>query len=888
MADQWASTEDFAPTPVGSGGWSSTEDHAPQPEQTSGPITRFASNLWNKSIGSMIPLLKRAMGTEELDKAYESAKSGNYAEAGNTLANWAGPIYNPLKAPGERVATAVAQPMIQGAKDRVEQIQHAAQALKEGRLEDAVTHGMTAIFPERTEQVQKAVQAVKDGHAPDALAHIAAAIVGGEDAATMANSAEQMRGGDVAGGIGSAIAPAVNTGLAVIGGLEAPESSAATPMATTPEAAFAAEHKFPIPRSVEANNKVVSGLESHLSNALGSSGVMREAADATRQGLSRIGGELADKVAPVTTPQIAGEALQDSAASRNAAIEAAKSEQDQMLAEKGEKVADTISPTPATPETAGAGAAGTLKATEKAHGAGASAAYQRLADIENSPENLKTVKTGEKASPEVDKWAQALANKNYADLSPEDQARVNSTMKTVGLKPTIDTTADIALPVDMRPVKQSLQTVYDQLKSTMPIAQQQASRGLKAIENIINGDDYVSASTADTNLGAVKAIEREAPNDKTTFLARKAIDAFSPAVDAAISSAGPEAADALQQGRALTRAKYATRDTFEQLPTEPVQIYRTLTAPSDTNINLLRDVKAKAPQSIPAIGRAMVQGLMDDAHTSGIEKGARSWAKIGDATKLELLGTHEKVAAVDSYFNTAKELNASPVPAGMEGAGPPVKAEPVAAYSRLVQPKDTAITALKEAAQAYPETIPKIARAKIDELIQMATEGNKPGTAESAWKALGQNTKEILYPNPLMRKQLDDFFSTARKTAEAIDRNTSKTAYVQTAKETVNVFIKEAAKALAGKGVSAATLGAYPAMNYALAKILTSPGGAMKLGAAFNLAAKASLTGAEALQLSALTKQIMQTAGVEQKQIQAAPLSIPTDSKTPVSANSTR
>lgn len=737
--------------------------------------------------------------------------------------------------------------------------------------------------------LQRAEDSYKAGDYSGAAAHGLHYILNGVPGvgAALDEAGDQAKNGDIGGAVGKTLGLATN----LIAGAKAPELAGkladvmpqyadaikgrVIPPPATPEGAFAAAHDIPVPASVNSGNKFTSAVESHLANSMGSSGVMAKAADASKEALARTGSEIADQVAPLATPETAGESLQAGAEARQAAIPEAQAAQDAALAQKGQEVAQAVSSTAATPETAGAGTASALQATEKAHGAAANDAYSRLREIENDPANLKQVQVGTKENPELDKLANTLTGKGITDLSPEDAQKVRNVAKNFGVNPdATPVTQDLALPVDMRPVKTSLQPVYDELKRTMPIAQQQASRGLKAIENIINGDDHVSASTADTNLGAVKAIEREAPNDKTTFLARKAIDAFSPAVDAAISGAGTDATDALAQGRALTKAKYATRDTFEQLPTEPVQIYRTLTAPGDANISLLRDVKAKAPQSIPAVGRAMVQGLMDEAQSSGVSRAASAWDKIGDATKLELLGTPDKVAMVDKYFETAKDLGSSPIPAGSIAPGPAVPGEPVRAYSRLVQDKDVAIQALRDAAQTTPEAVPQIARAKLQEIINMATEQGKPGTAASSWQKLGPSTKEILYPDPVMRQQLDDFFSTARKVSEAIDRNTSRTAYVGEAAKTIHVI-----KDLLSGTASVASAGTYPAVNYALAKILTTPGAAFKLTKAMNLAGKAALTAADTAQIAALTSQALKSAGIDAKQLEAPAASLATDHK---------
>lgn len=812
MADQWASTADHVvPSTQDSGGWASTQDHSPAVDTSLGHriASGFKAGLGlsedKGALAGALDTLKQVSGYNAYHDVVNQWEQGNHAQAAASL----------VKAAFSNPATQAGEGMVQASK---KQFDKATTAVKEGRFADALIHGSAAI-------------AVPLSPTADA----AEKLESGDYAGAFTQMGTNIGSMFIPGMVGKVLPKVLPAALAERMGVEA---ALPGPAPLTPEGAFAASHDIPIPRSVETGSKVASATESHLANALGGSGVMKKAATATREGLSRAGARIAEQAGPEATPQSAGEALQAGAESRASAVEEAKAAQDAAIAQRGQDIATEVHPTPQTPESAGVGVAGELTAAEKAAGKGASDSYSRLRDIEADPANTKTITVGNRTVPT-----------GVVDAS------WNAITRTEPI------TKDIALPVDMRPVKTSLQPVYDELKRTMPVAQQQASRGLRAIENIINGDDYVSASTADTNLGAVKAIEREAPNDKTTFLARKAIDAFSPAVDKAISSAGPEAADALNQGRALTRAKYATRDTFEQLPDEPVRIYRTLTAPGDANINLLRDVKAKAPGSIPALGRAMIQGLMDDAQASGISKAANAWGQLGDATKLELLGDADKVSTVDKYFKTASDLESSPVPAGMEGPGSAVAEEPVRAYSRLVQGKDVAINALKEAAQTNPASVPLVARAKLQEIIDMATapEGEaKPGTALSAWNNMGDATKELLYPDPMLRKQVGDLLSTAKKSADAIDRNTSKTAYVNEAGKLMHA----SASLLAGKVAAAGTLGIYPALNYALAKYITSPGGAYKLARAISLAGKATaLTGAESAQISATANEISRASG---------------------------
>lgn len=558
-------------------------------------VSRFASNLWDKSIGSMIPMLKRAVGYEELDKAHEAIKNGDYANAGSSLFNWA------TGTPATRIADTVIDSAKATGQHVYDEAANAGKALKEGRLEDAVVHGATALFPTRADQVKKAVDAVKAGHAPDAIAHIAAAASGDEDAATMANSAEQMRSGDVAGGLGSALGPVVNAGLAAAGGAVPGESAVAlrpvsSGLTAEEQAAvnFAHERGIPLSAATETGNKFVQSAQKVAASQPLGAGVSKAASEATRDALVKTGQSLVE--------------------------------------------------IPTTEEAAGNSVASALEAKRASHAAGAREAYSRLEQIENDPTNTQTVKTGERT-----------INTGVLDESGNPVTRTESITK------------DIAVPVDMTPVIKSLRPIYDKLSEELPIAQRQASPGFTAIKNIVEGDTMVPASVAEANLGAVKQIQRETVSPKSKFLAGQAVDAMRPVVDDAVSAAGDDAISALREGRALTKAKYATQATIDQLPTEPVKLFNKLTANEDTNINLLRDVQSKAPGSMPALGRAVLQGLVDSATAS---EGARpgtaftNWNKIGDATKQILFPDPVARKGIDNFFTLAKKVAENPNPSG--------------------------------------------------------------------------------------------------------------------------------------------------------------------------------------------------------------------------------
>lgn len=291
-----------------------------------------------------------------------------------------------------------------------------------------------------------------------------------------------------------------------------------------------------------------------------------------------------------------------------------------------------------SPETAGAGVASKLSGLSKKQGAGAFKAYGQLEQIENDPANLaKLVKK----------------NADTGQFEPNP----------------------IATPVNMKAAKAAVVPIIARLEQEMPLAQQQSSRGLLALRNIAGMDDIVPASVADQNLSALKQLQRESVHPKTQFLVNQAVNAVAPAVDAGVAKAGPLATAALNEGRALTKAKYATDATLEQLNTEPVRLFKQLTTPGDTSINLLRDVQSKTPDALPAVGRAYLEGLFESATKAEGVPGSQAttalsqWNKLGDATKRALYPNPALRNNLDNFFNLAKKVSENPNPSGSATVG---------------------------------------------------------------------------------------------------------------------------------------------------------------------------------------------------------------------------
>jgi hypothetical protein len=174
----------------------------------------------------------------------------------------------------------------------------------------------------------------------------------------------------------------------------------------------------------------------------------------------------------------------------------------------------------------------------------------------------------------------------------------------------------------------------------------------------------VPLADADRDLSALKTLAREQGG-----LAKRAVAEYGKAVTKASEAGSPEVAQSLNAGRAATVAKYKTLDVLgDVLKTneEPVQAFRRLTAPKDTNINLLRRVQQQAPAAMKDLGRAYLEDLMSQATAEGsFDKSARlsaEWNKLGSQTKQALFPG--MVDDLDRFFLLAKRLNFNPNPSG--------------------------------------------------------------------------------------------------------------------------------------------------------------------------------------------------------------------------------
>jgi hypothetical protein len=213
-----------------------------------------------------------------------------------------------------------------------------------------------------------------------------------------------------------------------------------------------------------------------------------------------------------------------------------------------------------------------------------------------------------------------------------------------------------------------MRPIYERLLRQMPVAQREASRGLLALENIVNGPDHMALSDADASLGAIKSLARsELPDVKTVSqgVAASAVTSLERAVMAKAKQLGPDAVNALNAGRTATILRHAAQDVLDTLAEEPVRTYQGAVTSRDAGIANLREVVQLAPQSARQIGRAWIDTALDKATAEGgFDQAAGLWAdwqRLGPETKSIIFG-QSLTNDLDKFFLLGKKLAEQPTP----------------------------------------------------------------------------------------------------------------------------------------------------------------------------------------------------------------------------------
>ncbi len=474
---------------------------------------------------------------------------------------------------------------------------------------------------------------------------------------------------------------------------------------------FGAERGIPIDAGTASGNRFVRSVQGLADHSPIGSVIAERAKAGTNEGLARVGGELADAVHPSpATPESAGAALQGDTRrlvqtfDQQADEAYGKLREIESLNGPAEVASYQGHHVPPTPESGAPLHDLTGKGRiypddvygpngSQYYGTGVKGmdqpAFKIIQAAKDKPKSLvtvyRTVPSGTQSELNPGDWV--TISKDYAinhgtawlhgdydiiskKVKASDIYTNGDSILEWGYHPAKGGPPKSVMQVDLAPVKEAIQPLYERLKREADLVplQGEKARALTAMDRLVNGPNSAPVSVADAALSDLKSMARGAfmPELRTAGqgLAAHTVSKLDAAVRSAVAKAGPEATAALQQGRQATMAKHAVGDVLEALNTEPVKAYRQATAPKDTAIASLRQLSDIAPSAMPQVGRAVLEELLSTATAEGgfsRTKGLQAkWQQLGPETKRILFG--DNVSNLDHFFLLAKKLEESPNP----------------------------------------------------------------------------------------------------------------------------------------------------------------------------------------------------------------------------------
>lgn len=425
-----------------------------------------------------------------------------------------------------------------------------------------------------------------------------------------------------------------------------------------------------------------------------------------------------------------------------------------------------LHPEPVTSEEAGAGVQQTLGRNLERTRSGL--AEEVLPGRPMTPEAAGSAVL-ERGKQEIERY-HAQANDSYdaAWKAERDPRNIRDVQKYDDKgKPVLDdkgnpVTEKMALPIDMSDVQRALKPIADQYERTLTPTDRHASVGLLAMRNIINDPPVKPARAAEIDLGMLKDAARTEKGlaelrDTSQGLAAASVKELQAKIDETLakahypgwdpSSGTPSPAlKYLQEGRRNTAEKHKIADVFRPFgpnieKVEPVAAYQRMTWAGDAGIQHLRQMADIAPEQMPMVGRAFIDG-------------GGNWESLGPKTKEILFKDPGIIESLESYYAKEKKF------------GPLIKLEPVALFDRVTAPGGKRINLLEDIAAETPEHKAQIARAFVQGLFDRATrEGDiqKVQSTLDKWMDLDDKTKAILIEDPAQVRNLNNLFMALKR-----------------------------------------------------------------------------------------------------------------------------
>jgi hypothetical protein len=293
----------------------------------------------------------------------------------------------------------------------------------------------------------------------------------------------------------------------------------------------------------------------------------------------------------------------------------------------------------------------------------------------------------------------ALAlDKNIADLNKQEQEAYKGAWEGAGdpqytrkvqvgteQKPVLDSegkpTGDtqpgpvygyVNMPVDVRWMKQIARDQIDKFKYSLSRTERAQSNAYNVYRQILSGPDHISAEQGEEALKGLKTEVRGAASPNLRNVAQGQAAALIPRlqddIESAVNETGPDAVEALRNGRDFHRQKMEIADVAKKLREEPVQAFGQLSMGRDAGVEYLNQIAKQAPDIMPRLGRAWLDDVFDQAtREGGWQRAAgilRKWQTLGHQTKALMFPEPSLRIALDRFFLGGKLLGGEINPSG--------------------------------------------------------------------------------------------------------------------------------------------------------------------------------------------------------------------------------
>jgi hypothetical protein len=447
------------------------------------------------------------------------------------------------------------------------------------------------------------------------------------------------------------------------------------------------------------------------------------------------------------------------------------------LTRVGTELAEQAHPTAVTPEQAGAGVRGNLQTFTKDLNAQATAAYDRLREIEAQPEHARTIRTAPEGSPKYQQILGKLSKGWRADGTPIDAGTAEG--GRVAVKPTpreLQVMRQIETELDAQPYQRGKLVQEDSIRPLRHWARGSANADVyHDLHSAMGyGDTLKGPSGAEMRADIRQTLESgdwNAASKAAYRVAQQRLRSNGSLTGPTLPAGTPilGSTETVQLPVDLRAAKQALRPLYDRLKREadliPLQgdKGRALVA-LDRLINgrdleslsvvdaALGDLKSMARADIPEL-RTQGQGLAAHAVNQLDAAVRRTAERAGPEALRALESGRASTVAKYQVGETLEDLNP----------------EAVRVYKSLVANGDAEIGRLRKVAANAPEEVPKIGRAYLQDLLERATERGRFEHVDKLyadWQRLGDATKEILFPDAGHRQALDSFFLLAKRLGE--------------------------------------------------------------------------------------------------------------------------